>query len=112
MSLFDGPRRAAFTSIVTLLGESASWTPSEDADPIISKVLLKEITEQNTEIGVHFTPFSYYIEWQEPHFPGLFEAAQDGESPKLVINANTYILRTAESLVSGKRFKAIGELIL
>lgn len=112
MSLFDQNRKQAHKTITGILGEDASWVPTEDADPITGKVLLRRPTEKDTENGIEFIPFSYIIRWQEPFFPGLFEAVRSGSAPQLVITTGTdpgtYSLQSAP-VVLGKAYEVIAQ---
>lgn len=83
--------------------------PGVGQDAIAGKILIKSITEKDNENGVEHTPFSHYIEWQTPHFPGLYEAVREATVPKVTINSQDYLLTSVEVMVSGKLFKATAQ---
>lgn len=112
MSLYDGPRRAAHTTIKTIHGEPAVWTPSgvPGAEPVTGLILVRTPTKIEKLNGLEYSPFSYFLEWQKEGFIGLFEAIRGGSLESVYVNGERYVSRSADARVTGKGYECMFDL--
>jgi hypothetical protein len=81
MSLFDSYQKPVFSVVENIMGDIATWTPSNSGIPLTSLVLYK-YPEQQFQVGdgekYNFSPCKYSMEYYTDQFVGLRDAINNG----------------------------------
>jgi len=110
VSVFDSHRKAQWKSLTGIMGEDGSWSPSIGGPTLEARVLIREISEIDIISGVEFTPLSFIIEYENPFFPGLWDAVtKHNRVEQIKVNEVYYHIRTIEAFVDGNIFKCMVE---
>jgi hypothetical protein len=111
MSFFDNFQKVAFGVVTTLMGDVATWQPSDGSDYQTAEVLLKEPTNERDLGDVTYSPYTYIIEYYIHKLTGLKNLVDSGTNELITINEIEYYVRKVDALHDGKTYKAILEKV-
>jgi hypothetical protein len=97
MNLFDGLRDRAFDITTKVMGYDASWGGHT------ARVHFRRPDEKDMLMsGVEFSPTSYIMQYREPFFPNLYNAARGGNNQTVVVDGVSYYTRMAVRIHDGE----------
>lgn len=109
MSFFDNFQEVAVGVVTNLMGDVATWQPSDGSDYQRAEVLLKEPTNERDLGDVTYSPTTYIAEYYSPKLDGLKKLVDSGSNELITINEIEYYVRKVDALHDGKTYKAILE---
>lgn len=108
MSLFDGYKKATHSTVSKLMGDVATWVPSDGSATagITVKVLFSNPTKEAKVNGAEFDPLAAQIEFYKGGFPTLKEKVDNGEIEIVRIKETDYYVRKVTANWDGDISKA------
>jgi hypothetical protein len=102
VGLFTRHRNIAFDRVTSVMGETATWTPSVGGPQQTESVLFNHPTEQRTiDGGPDYDPNRFEIEYRKDLFPGLMESVNDGNTEIVSISGQDYYVRSFTAKYDG-----------
>lgn len=106
-SPFEALQRGVFDTVKSVMGFTASWTPSAGGDAIEKLVLFQNPTEEMKLAGVEYDPTAWRMEYRFEDFPGLEDAVNARASNEVVVIEGTeYYIAKVSKKFDGKTFIA------
>lgn len=107
MSIFDDHRDSMFDVVTGTIGIPATWIPSGEGDTLTANVLFNDPNTFRKLGEMQYDPTNSWCEWRKPFFPGLKESVDSGTDEQLVIEGDTYYIRTIRTKYDGNNIYAI-----
>jgi hypothetical protein len=99
-NLFDSLQHTAHSLVNQVMGVDASWSSQ------VARVLFNDPSKKYELAGIDFEPAGWSIEYKAGDFIGLKESIDEGNIAEVVINAQTYIVRSVRKEFDGKTYIA------
>lgn len=106
---FDAAQKAAFNTVVNLMGYDAVWTPfASPSIPVNARVGKREPTEKEVlEMSIENSRKMYFMEYQDGFFTGLFESVANGNDETVEIDLETYYIQKITAVYDGLTYRAL-----
>jgi hypothetical protein len=105
---FDTLSDRVFAACEKAMGYDATWTPDGDIVEQTARVLFGQPTKPETlgEYGDEYHPHTFFMEYWDGKFDGLFESVRDGGVEHVEVNGTSYFVRDIIRKYDGRNFKA------
>jgi hypothetical protein len=105
---FDGLADKVWSVCERTMGYDADWTPVNGSGTQTARVLFGEPTmaEKLGEYGDSFNPRTFFMEYWDGSFVGLFESVRDGEAEYVTVNDRSFFVRHIDRKFDGRNFRA------
>ena len=105
---FDAMSDKVFETVEAVMGYDGSWLPSDLTPEQTARVLFGEPTKEDKlgEYGDSFTPRTYFMEYWEGDFAGLFEAVSERMHEYVTVNSKRYYVSDVMAKYDGRNYRA------
>lgn len=105
---FDTLSGRVFATCERTMGYDALWTPAAGGSEQSARVLFGEPTKAELlgELGDSYNPLTFFMEYWEGNFDGLFESVRGGEIEHVFVNDREYFVRQVIKKYDGKNYRA------
>jgi len=109
---FDSLSTRVFGSISETMGYDASWSPESGDPALTARVLFEEPTQDQLigELSDAFSPRTYFIEYWDGDFTGLFESSRGTGEETITIEirgeSRDFYVRFVEAKFDGRNYLA------
>jgi hypothetical protein len=105
---FDGLADRVFSVVERTMGYNALWTPNGSVNTQSARVLFAEPTmaEKLGEYGDSYSPHTFFMEYWDGTFVGLFEAVRENSEEYVTVNGREFFVRHVERKFDGRNYRA------
>lgn len=100
MNIFDKLQDVAFNVVTTVMGYTATWSPSTGGPTLSGDVLYNNPTEGRKLSEVDYSPNEYRMEYRNDLFLGLKAAADENRDEQVIIFSKYYPLGQAFNVLA------------
>ena len=92
LSAFDRLAKKAYRIITKIMGDNATWIPSDGSVPggVNANVLFSNPTKSKKNNGIEYDPYNWQMEFYIDSFPGLKIAVDAGLTEVVTINRTDF----------------------
>jgi hypothetical protein len=106
MTLFNRYQRPLWKTVETVMGEPATWLPSQGGQLQTATILFNEPTAPVQIESFEFNPPQWEMEYRQTQFVGLFEAVREGRVETVTIQSRQFAVREVQRKFDGLTFQA------
>lgn len=105
---FDNLSDKVFETVEKNMGYDASWSPADASPEQTARVLFGEPTraEKLGEYADEFDPRTFFMEYWDGSFTGLFESVRSGVEEYVTINSKRYYVQDVKAKYDGRNYRA------
>lgn len=105
---FDGLSDKVFAAVETNMGYDGSWSPADSSPEQTARVLFGEPTKEEKlgEYGDSYDPRTFFMEYWDGDFTGLFESVRDGVEEFVTINSKRYYVADVKAKYDGRNYRS------
>lgn len=105
---FDGLADRVFNTVERTMGYDATWTPNGSVTQQSARVLFAEPTmaEKLGEYGDSYNPRTFFMEYWDGTFVGLFEAVRENSDEYVTINDRLFYVKHVDRKFDGRNYRA------
>ncbi len=105
---FDGLSDKVWAVVETNMGYDGSWTPADLSGEQTARVLFGEPTKEEKlgEYGDSYDPRTFFMEYWDGDFVGLFESVRATTEEYVTINDKRYYVQDVKAKYDGRNYRA------